>query len=182
MAQIALERDEDADVTEIEESSLETVTEKRAGGRNLLPFFFFGGLGVVGLAFVVMGMKPKPEPRTLVPATSAVEFSTGYQGTDTIPAFQRELSDPAPTAQPQRQRVAPPADTSSGRADAMLLRARLERENAQMKQRLQSQSARDAFELQQDQRVFEQTVEAERVLRKRQAATALIFDDSKDQE
>lgn len=181
MAKIALAPDEDADVTEIEESDLETVTKKRAGGRNLLPFFFFGGLGVVGLAFVAVGMKPKPEPRTLVPTASAVEFSTGYQGTDTIPAFQRELNEPAPVAQPQQVRAAP-RDTSGSRNDALMLRYKLESEAAAAKQRLQSQSARDAFELQRDQRVFEQTVEAERMLRKRQAATALIFDDSKDQD
>ena len=182
MAKIALAPDEDADVTEIEESDLETVTKKRAGGRNLLPYFFFGGIGLVGMSLVLSGMRSEPEPRTLVPTTSAVEYSTGYQGTDTISAFQQELAAPDPAAQPQRERAAPPTDTADSRMDALMFRRQTDRENAELKQRLQSQSARDAFELQRDQRVFEQTVEAERVLRKRQAASALVFDDSKDQD
>jgi len=182
MAKIALERDEDADVTAIEEKNLETVTKKRAGGRNLMPAFFIGGLALVGVAVMLSGMRSKPAPRTMVPTTSTAEFSTGYQGTDTIPAFQQELAAPAPAAQPRREKAAPPADTADSRMDALMFRRQTDRENAELKQRLQSQSARDAFELQRDQRVFEQTVEAERVLRKRQAASALVFDDSKDQD
>lgn len=184
MTKIALapEVDEDADINKIEERDLETVTKKRDAGKNLLPYFFFGGIALVGLYFVAMGMRSEPAPRSMVPSDPVAEFSTGFQGTDTIPAFQRELTAPPPDPQPERERRAPPEDRSSSRADTLFARHKLEMEAAAERQRLQTQGARDAFELQMDQQQFQKTVEAERALRKRQAATALVFDDSKDQE
>ena len=94
---------------------------------------------------------------------------------------RRDHNYSAPVVQPQR-RAAPPVDRSTSRADTLLMRHRLELEAAEANQRLQTQSARDAFELQRDRRQFEQTAEQQRVLQKRRSAPALIFDDSKEQD
>lgn len=185
MNKIALEPegDEDAEINKIEERGLDSVTTKRGNGKNIWPLLAFGLLGASGLGYAMTGFVPDEAPRPLVSKSSGPQFSTGYGGNDRVPAFQKRLDEEEAVARPEpRVRQAPPVDSGTSTMDVMMSRHRMRMEEVETNARVRAEGERASFDLQRDRAEYERTVEAARRLQKRQAAPALIFDDSKEQD
>lgn len=177
----------DAELDEIEERGVPSVTEKRGSGKNLVPLICLAIVALIGVGIMWQGLKPSGNAEQgLIPVEPVEQYSTGVVRQDRIPAFatsrRDEEPDVAAPAPPLVRQAAPPVDRTGARLAALRERQRLELERMQREQDIQLQGARQALELQRQRTAFESEEEIQRTLKQRREAPSLIFDDSKDEE
>ena len=176
----------DADLDKVEERGVTSVTEVEDKGKQIIPAIGFGVVVLIGLAIMWRGVSSQgEEPASMISEQPTVQYSTGVQGGDSVPAFQKTLRGEQAVAQPTPPPVtamAPPVDRAATRLQMRRANQSMELERREREQAMQIRGERSAFELQRDRKVFQNQVELEKALKQRREAPALIFDDSKEEQ
>lgn len=176
----------DADPDKIEERGVTSVAEIEDKGKQIIPAIGFGVVVLIGLAIMGRGISSQgEEPASMIPETPTVQYSTGVNRGDTVPAFQKTLRSEQPAAQtatPPAPATPPIRDRAAARLDARRASQNLELDRKEREQAMQIRGERSAFQLQRDRQTFQAEIDLQKSLKQRREAPALIFDESKEQE